>query len=299
MTKTFSYCIITPAYNEALFIEQTIKSVLCQTILPCKWIIVDDGSVDETEEIVRRYTDKYDWISYLYRAKPSGESYFSSNVNAIMEGWNSLAGELFKYLAILDADITLPKNYYEKILKSFDFDTRLGVASGIYENLIGGKLCKVLNDRRSTPKAIQVFRREVFESIGGFIPLKHGGEDTIACVMARMSGWKTWSFPDIKVVHHRPTGTGKSSSILRVRFNQGMCEYSLATHPVFFVIKCIRRSFLEKPFMVGGILRVCGYFFAYIRKEEILIPDDVVRYTRSEQLRRIIQLNKIGLSCLI
>jgi len=288
--------LITPAFNEAALIEKTIESVLCQTILPRKWIIVDDGSTDRTSEIVRKYAERHEFINYLHRKKPEEQAYYASNVHAIMAGWQALQAETFDYLAILDADITLPDNYYEKILQCFDSDTGLGVASGIYENLIDGKLYKVLSDRRSTPKAIQVFRREVFESIGGFLPLKYGGEDTIACVMARMAGWKAWSFPDIKVVHHRPTGTGKSSSILRVRFNQGICEYNLTTHPLFLIIKSIRRALLEKPIFIGGLLRLCGYFWAFIRQDEILLPAKVVKHVRKEQFSRIVQFNKIETS---
>jgi poly-beta-1,6-N-acetyl-D-glucosamine synthase len=291
----FSYCIITPAHNEAAYIENTIKSVLRQTILPQIWIIVDDGSTDSTVEIVKKYAVEYKYIKCLHREKPEGQAYYASNVHAIMEGWHSLQEESFDYLAILDADITLQNDYYEQILQSFEADTKLGVASGIYENLIDGKLCKVLHDRRSTPKAIQVFRREVFKQIGGFLPLQYGGEDTIACVKARMAGWKAWSFPDIKVVHHRPTGTGKNSNIFRVRFNQGVCEYSLASHPLFFILKAVRRIFLEKPFFFGGMLRLCGYFWALLNQNEILIPADVARHIRQEQLGRLFKLNKINL----
>lgn len=292
MSASFSYCIITPAFNEAAFIEKTITSILCQTILPVKWIIVDDGSTDGTAEIVKGYANKYDFIKYLYREKPEGQAYYASNVYAIMKGWQALQGEEFAYLAILDADITLQDDYYEAIHHRFVSDKNLGVASGIYENLIDGKLCRVLTDRRSTPKAIQVFRREVFQQIGGFLPLKYGGEDTIACVMARMAGWKAWSFPRLKVVHHRPTGTGNNKRILWVRFNQGICEYSLAAHPVFFILKALRRTLLEKPLFLGGMLRLAGYFWAFIKREEILVPNDVARYIRQEQIGRIFGLNK-------
>ena len=288
-----SYCIITPAFNEADYIGKAIESVLSQTILPHRWVIIDDGSTDNTSEIIKSYSDKYKWVKYIYREKIKGQAYYASNVHAIMAGWRSLQAESFDYLAILDADITLPDTYYEQVFGHFLADSRLGVASGIYENLIDGKLHKVLNDRRSTPKAIQVFRREVFEQIGGFLPLKYGGEDTIACVMARMTGWKAWSFPDIKVVHHRPTGMGNKRNIFRIRFNQGVCEYSLGSHPVFFIIKSSRRALLEKPFILGGILRLCGYFWAFFSRKEMSVPPHVVRYIKEEHKGRLLKFNKI------
>ncbi len=287
------YIIITPAFNESKYIEQTIHSVLGQNVLPEKWIIVDDDSNDDSAQIIKDYAEKHDFIQYHYRKKPRRQEYFASNVYAIMAGYEKITSSSYKFLAILDADIILPTDYYQRILEKFVTDSHLGIASGIYENLIEGKLCKVLNDRRSTPKAIQVFRKEVFEQIGGYIPLKFGGEDTISCVMARMNGWKAWSFPDIKTVHLRPTGTGAAHNILYVRFRQGICEYNLASHPVFFLLKALRRSVLEKPYIAGGLARAAGYLWAAIRRDEIVLPAEVVKFVKQEQWARVLNRNKI------
>lgn len=287
------YVIITPAYNEATFIEQTIVSVLGQTTLPLLWIIVDDGSTDNTADIIQKYSSKYEFIQYHYREKPDGQAYFASNVFAIMEGYKKTKDIAYNFLAILDADIQLPPYYYEKILNKFELEKNLGIASGVYENLINGNLYKVLHDRRSTPKAIQVFRRNVFEKIGGFLPLESGGEDTIACVMARMEGWQVWSFPNIKVIHLRPTGTGATKNILSVRFKQGICEYDLATHPLFFLLKTIRRALLEKPFLLGGFMRLCGYIYGTIRGNQRVLPPEIINHIRKEQLNRLLTLNKV------
>ncbi len=264
MNNIVPYIILTPAFNEGRYIEQTIQSVLNQNVLPEQWIIVDDGSTDGSALIIKKYAEKHKFIEYHYRKKPEGQEYFASNVFAIMAGYEKIKSSAYNFLAILDADIRLPADYYQRVLAHFAADSQLGVASGIYENLVDGKLCSVLHDRRSTPKAIQVFRKEVFEQIGGFLPLKFGGEDTISCVMARMAGWKAWSFPDIKVVHLRPTGTGATKNILQVRFKQGICEYNLATHPVFFLLKVLRRTVLERPYIVGGLARLAGYIWAAI-----------------------------------
>ncbi|OHB67112.1 MAG: hypothetical protein A2Y76_15605 [Planctomycetes bacterium RBG_13_60_9] len=287
------YAIITPAHNEAGYVRLTIKSVIRQTILPRRWVIVDDGSTDDTPEIIKSYADRYGFVQCVRRARDEGRTYFASNVYAIMEGVRLLRDQLFEFLAILDADITLPVDYYEQILARFGADPRLGVASGIYENLVDGELEKVLNDRRSTPKAIQVFRRACFEQIGGYVPLKYGGEDTCACVMARMAGWKSWSFPELKVIHHRPTGMGSARDILHVRFRQGLCEYGLATHPLFMIVKSLRRCVLERPWVVGGILRLAGYSYGYLRRERRQLPSEVARYLRREQFGRIFSLNRM------
>jgi len=288
------YVIITPAYNESSYIEITIKSVLAQSILPVRWVIVDDGSTDDTANIVRHYAEEYEWIEYLYRSKDASQSYYSSNVYAIMAGYEQVKHLGFDFLAILDADISLPTDYYESIFNRFIRYDKLGVASGVYNNLIDGKLIKVLNDRRSTPKAIQVFRRECFNNIGGYLPLKYGGEDACTCIMARMKGWKSWSFPEIEVIHNRPTGTGNTKNLLHTKLVLGFYEYSIGSHPIFVFLKSLRRCIKEKPYILGGLARIIGYSWKLLKRETRQIPDEVIKYVQSEQLDRVFNFNKIA-----
>jgi GT2 family glycosyltransferase len=287
------YVIVTPAYNEAGYLARTIESVIRQTTLPLRWVIVDDGSTDETAATVESYARTHRFIRYVRRQRSQEAPYFASNVYAIRAGVRHLTNLSYQFLAVLDADIILPPDYYERILRHFRADPGLGVASGIYENLVNGHLQRVLNDRRSTPKAIQVFRRECFEQIGGYVPLVHGGEDTCACVMARMHGWTAWSFPELKAVHQRPTGIRHARGLLRTRFRQGLCEYGLSTHPLFMVAKSLRRCLLEPPLLVGGILRLGGYLYGYLKREPCQIPAEVAAYARHEQINRVLYLNHI------
>jgi len=291
--STVRFVIITPAFNEACRIEETARSVAAQTVRPLRWVIVDDGSTDQTVETVRCLQKEFPWIVCHQRRRDPTQAYFASNVYAIMAGRDFLQDLEYEFLAVLDADMTLPKDYYEQIFIRFSEDSRLGVASGVYEEMIGGRLQEYLLDRRSTPKAIQVFRRSCFEQIGGYVPLKHGGEDTCACAMARMHGWKSWSFPEVKALHRRPTGMGNARSTLRVRFNQGLCEYALATHPLFMVAKSLRRCILEQPVFLGGVFRLAGYMYGFLRREPRQVSPDVMRYTRQEQLQRVFHFNAI------
>lgn len=289
-----SYVLVTPAYNEADYLRATIESVIHQTVPPRHWIIVDDGSTDDTPAIICSYARQCSFIQYYRRSRTSEASYFASNVHAIMEGLQQVDLMGCEFVGVLDADITLPPDYYEAIFARFDADPLLGVASGVYENMVNGKLRKVINDRRSTPKAIQVFRTECFSQIGGYVPLRRGGEDTCACIMARMSGWKSWSFPELKVVHHRPTGMGNAGGILRVRFMQGLCEYGLATHPLFMLVKSLRRAVLEPPVLIGGLLRLAGYMCGYVTREPRDMPAQAARFIRRDQFHRVIGLNRMA-----
>ena len=287
------YIIITPAYNEVEYIERTFKGVLAQSVLPDKWVIVDDGSTDDTANVIQQYAAEHKWIQYVYRAKELGENYYASNVHAIMAGYEHVKTINYDFLAVLDADITLPKDYYEKIFDRFSRDKKLGVASGVYQDLVNGRLRKVLSDRRSTPKAIQVFRKECFEQIGGYLPLKYGGEDTCSCVMARMNGWKSWSFPELCVVHNKPVGMGHAGNMLKIRFRHGLNEYGMATHPLFLLVKSLRRCIKERPIISGGLARIAGFLYGYCLREKRQIPDEMVRFIRQEQMGRLFNLNRI------
>jgi glycosyltransferase involved in cell wall biosynthesis len=270
-----------------------MESVIAQSVRPQIWVIVDDGSTDETAEIIKLYSERHEWIRCVYREKTLGQTYFGSNVQAILKGLELLAGESYEYIAILDADISLPKDYYEKILDCFERDERLGIASGVYVDNIDGRFRKVLNDRRSTPKGLMVFRRRCYKDTGGFVPMKYGGEDTCACFMARMQGWKTWSFPDLTAIHNKPIGTGHSKKLLKIRFRQGVGEYFLATHPLFFLAKSMRRCIKEHPVFIGGLARITGFIYAHFMGKKRQIPKDLVKYIRREQLYRVIKGNKI------
>jgi glycosyltransferase involved in cell wall biosynthesis len=289
-----SYVIITPAYNEAAYIGKTIDSVLAQIIKPSLWVIVDDGSTDQTADIAKRYAAEHPWIQYAYRPKEAGQSYYGSNVYAIKAGYEQVKNINYDFLATLDADISLPNDYYKQILNRMQSDEKLGIASGVYIDRIGdNKFRKVLNDRRSTPKALMVFKKQCYEDIGGFVPMKYGGEDTCACFMARMYGWKTWSFPDIVAIHNKPVGMGHAKSLLKIRFRQGISEYFLATHPLFFLLKSLRRCVKETPVFIGGLVRIAGFIYAYFMGQKRQISDELTEYIRKEQFGRVFKLNSI------
>ena len=288
-----SFLVITPAYNEEKYLPKTIEGMLAQTTLPDRWIIVDDGSTDQTGTIIEQYARQYPWISYIRRNKDPSQTYYASNVYAIQEGLRGCKEIPYDYLAILDADISIPSDYYERIFRCMAADEKLGIASGIYVDNINGKLRKVMNDRRSTPKALMVFRRQCFEEVGGFLPMRYGGEDTCACFTARMKGWKTWSFLQLRAIHNKPVGTGNADSLLKIRFKQGVGEYHLAVHPLFFLLKSVRRCFTEPPFLLGGMARVAGYLRGYFMRQEKQMPDALVRYVRWEHLHRIFEGNQI------
>jgi len=283
------YVLITPVHNEEQFIGQAIESVIAQTVLPRKWLIVDDGSTDRSGEIIKEYAAHYDFILCHQLERSSVKTYYARRIEAILAGIEQIKHLAYDFLAILDADLTLEPTYYEDVLREFDSNPKLGIASGIYSNDINGRLERIIrdSDNISTPGGLQVFRRECYESIGGHVPLLYGGSDALVGILARMKGWQTRAFPQYQAIHHRPTGVWRGSSILKARFRQGMQEYDLGTHPVFMLAKVVRRAILEKPYLLGGAARLFGFLNLYFRRREKGIPDAAVGYVRKEQFGRM------------
>ena len=281
------YVLITPAHNEEKYIAKVIESVISQTIGPMRWLIVDDSSTDRTLEIIRRYEAQYDFITSLKLERKDIVSYYSQRTLGFLAGYEKIKNLEYDFIGSLDADISFEPTYYEEILEEFDKNPQLGVASGVYVDKIADRLQRILIDKMHCPGAIAVFRRQCYEMIGGYIPQKHGGDDTCAEIMARMNGWETRSFPQYQAIHFRPTGTGDGKSILQARFRQGLTEYGIATHPLFMAAKSFRRVFLEKPYFVGSIARFVGFLYAYCLRNERQLSHEVMRFVRKEQIRRL------------
>jgi len=279
-----NYVLVTAAKNEEDYIEKTIQSVISQTILPKKWIIVSDGSTDGTDEIVNHYMAKYNFMR-LIRLENSRERNFGSKVFALIRGIEQLKGIDYEYIGVLDADISFGKKYYEDVLSEFQEYSKLGIAGGILFDVFNGKYKKVMSSKWHVSGGIQLFRKHCYEDIGGLIPLEKGGEDSIAVIMARMKGWKIKKINNIRVIHHRPQGSAKGY-IVGARFRLGILDFSLGYHPIYSIVKFIYRI-KEKPFFLSSLSRLSGYFFAYIQGESRDLPEEVIKYLRKEQMHRV------------
>lgn len=280
------YIIITPAKNEEKNIELTIKSVISQTIQPIRWVIISQGSTDQTEEIVQKYDKKYEFIQ-LIRLPGKEHRDFESKVNAFDIGFKEIKDLDYEYLGNLDADVSFAPYYYEKIIYFLQRDSSLGIAGGLIYELYDNKFVAQDIQMDSVPGAIQFFRRKCYEDIGGYRPLKYGGIDAAAEIMARMHGWKVQPFREIEVYHHRRVGYGMGN-ILYTRFRQGRNHYLLGYHPLFQILKCAYRV-KDKPYILGGILTLIGYLWSLINGKSYAVSDEVVKYIRSEQMGKLKQ----------
>lgn len=278
------YVLITPAHNEEEYIERTIKSVISQTILPSRWVIVSDGSTDGTDDIVAKYAAKHDFIQ-LVRIDREPTRNFGSAISAINTGYERLKGIKYDFVGNLDADVVLQANYYEAILAKFQANPQLGLAGGIICERSWDNFHEEFAAADSVPGPVQMFRRTCYEQIGGHPRIGMGGYDTVAEIKARMYGWQVRTFPEIRLLHLRSCGTAKSN-ILWARYRQGKLEYRLRYHPLFEIAKCFSRI-RQKPYLFGSLFRLSGYCYSFLWREQPVVSEDVVRYLRCEQLGKL------------
>jgi glycosyltransferase involved in cell wall biosynthesis len=286
------YVLLTSAYNEEAYIGRTIESIAGQTLLPQRWVIVNDGSADRTDEIVQKYAAKYPFIR-LVRIHEKHARNFGAQVVAINRGSEQLRDVDYEFIANVDSDLSFEPTYYSNLLQKFDEDPNLGLAGGfIFEEAQDGVFrSRLLNSEHSVGHAVQMLRRECYESIGGWVAMPHGGQDWVALVTAQMRGWRIKAFRDLPVFHHRPTG----SADRRVRnlFREGRMDYSLGSYPPFEILKLVRR-FPFKPYVLGSLVRLCGFLWGYWLREERPVSQEFVRFLRSEQKNALRELFLLG-----
>lgn len=275
------YVLITPARNEEAFIEETIKSVVRQTCLPTKWVIVSDGSVDHTNEIVMRYAALHEWMEFVALPERT-ERHFAGKAHAFNIGYERVQALNYDIIGNLDADITFGNEHFDFLLKKFAADPKLGVAGTPF------KEGSVQYDYRFSRKehvsgACQLFRRECFQGIGGYVPLKGGGIDLVAVVTARMKGWKTETFTERSCLHHRPMGTAKHHMV-RATFKSGYGDFLLGVHPVWQLFRSIYQM-SRKPILAGGVILLAGYAWAMLRHPRKPVSSEFVDFRRREQMR--------------
>ncbi|HKW16969.1 MAG TPA: glycosyltransferase family 2 protein [Terriglobales bacterium] len=284
MSKRLKYVIITPARNEAEFIELTLKSVSNQTVLPSKWVIVSDGSTDGTDQIVKKYMVQHPWIE-LVRMPERSERHFAGKVHAFNAGYVKLRDTEYDVIVSLDGDISFDDDYFEFLLERLSADEDLGLAGTPFRELSGETYDYRFVNIEHVSGACQVFARECFEAIGGYMPVKGGSIDHIAVITARMKGWKTRTFTEKSCLHHRTMGTA-GRGLLKSRFKLGMKDYSIGNHPVWELFRTARQMILL-PKLAGGLALAAGYLWGVIRQVPRPVSPELMAFHRREQMQRL------------
>jgi glycosyltransferase involved in cell wall biosynthesis len=284
MTIPKDYVIITPARNEAQFIELTLKSVVAQTVLPLRWVIVSDGSTDETDAIVTKYASKHPWIELVAMPKRE-ERHFAGKVHAFNAGYARVKDLGYQVIASLDADISFDPDYFQFLLLKLAADPLLGLTGTPFQELSGRMYDYRFVSIEHVSGACQVFRRECFEAIGGYVPVKGGSIDHIAVISSRMKGWKTRTFSEKVCIHHRELGTAERKA-LSSKFKYGIKDYAIGNHPLWEVFRAVHQMAMP-PVCAGGIALGAGYFWAALRRNDRPVPPELIAFHRREQMQRL------------
>jgi poly-beta-1,6-N-acetyl-D-glucosamine synthase len=279
------YVVVTPAHNEETFIEKTIESIIHQTVLPAKWVIVNDGSTDATASRIEPYLPRYNWIE-LVNLPVRTERNFAAKVHAFNAGLERLKGIEYEILGCLDSDVSLDEDHFEFLLNKFRENPRLGVAGTVFKEASGyNSEIDSLEGQLHVSGQCQVFRRECFVQIGGYFANEAGGIDWIAVTTARMMGWKTRSFREKSFFHHRHLGTAERSAFAAA-FSYGEKDYYLGGHPVWELFRVGYRM-LKPPYIVEGLALGLGFGWATVRRMRRPISKELMAFHRHEQMRKL------------
>jgi glycosyltransferase involved in cell wall biosynthesis len=278
------YILITPARNEEKFITKTLDSIVAQTRLPERWVIVDDGSTDRTAEIVQSYARDHRWIELVRRPQRSHRN-FAGKAHAFNAGFERVRPLQFEVIGNLDADVSFECDYIEFLLSKFAENPRLGVAGTPMREAKYHALKDSFYHESDVFGACQLFRRQCFEEVGGYTPIKWGGIDWIAVRTARLKGWQTKSFFDKLFYHHRPMGATESNT-WKARFDYGRKDYFLGNHPMWQVFR-VTFQMTKKPYVVGGLMLLSGYFYSFASRMQRPVAPELLRFHRREQLERL------------
>jgi glycosyltransferase involved in cell wall biosynthesis len=279
------YVLVTPSRNEGAFIEKTLESVVRQTVPPAKWVIVNDGSTDETGTVAAKYAEKYAWIEVV-NLPVRRERNFAAKVNAFNAGQERVKSVDYELIGNLDSDVSLEEDHFEFLLLKFKDDARLGVAGTVFKEESGyNSETDSSEGQLHVAGQCQLFRRQCFEEIGGYFANKAGGIDWIAVTTARMRGWKTRSFREKSFFHHRHLGTAERS-VFAAAFSYGEKDYYLGGHPIWELFRVAFRM-LKPPYFIEGFALGLGYGWAAVHRLPRPISKELMAFHRREQMRKL------------
>jgi len=259
-----NYVIISPCRNEAKYVKNTLDSVVAQSVLPELWVIVDDGSTDETPKILADYAKRHDFIRIVTRENRGHRSVGPGVIEAFYSGLDTVELKQFSFLCKLDLDLIMPSRYFETLINRMQENPRLGNCSGkpyFIDKLTGSLVSEGCGDENAIG-ASKFYRRECFEEIGGFVrQVMWDGLDGHRC---RQLGWTamSWDEPNIRFTHLRPMGSSQQN-IITGRIRHGFGQYFMGTGFIYMLASAIFRM-SKKPYIVGGLAMAWGYFKSWV-----------------------------------
>jgi hypothetical protein len=281
-----AYVLVSPCKDEGRYIERTLRSVARQTVRPAQWIIVDDGSTDDSMAIVEGWREAMPFIKVIARG-PGDRQVGPGVIRAFYEGLRHVDVD-YDFICKFDVDLELPERYFEVLLERMAADPLLGTCSGksYYRHpRTGAPIDEIQGDEQSAGQ-IKFYRRSCFEAIGGFE--SDVGWDGYDCHRARWMGWRAQSRddPELRFEHLRPMGSSQKS-VYHGRVRHGRGVYRIGTHPLFFAASMLMRSVRQRPYVTGALYASYGYAQAALSGVKTFGDAEMTRFVRRYQMRAL------------
>jgi biofilm PGA synthesis N-glycosyltransferase PgaC len=277
------YVLISPCRDEAAYIRRTLDSVAAQTVPPALWVVVDDGSTDDTPSILADYQQRLPYLRVVRREDRGRRSVGPGVIDAFYAGLDIVSLDDFDYLCKLDMDLDLPRRYFELLMERMETQPGLGTCSGkpYFPHPRTGELVPEVCGDETSVGMTKFYRVACFRQIGGFV--RQVMWDGIDCHRCRMLGWiaASWDDPDLRFTHLRPMGSShKSLWAGRVRWGYG--QYFMGTTPAYLVASALFRM-TRPPILLGGLGMLWGYFRSMLRRAPRYDQPEFRRFLRRYQ----------------
>ena len=276
-----NYYIVIPSYNEEKFIGLTLQSLVEQTILPKKVVVVNDNSTDKTADIVTGFAAKYPFISLVHKTSETIHLPGSKVIQAFQKGLETL-DDHYDLIVKADADLIFPANYFETIMAHFQSDKRIGMVGGFaYIEKNGAWILENLTDKDHIRGAFKAYRKECFKEIGGLKPAM--GWDTVDELLCKFYDWKVVTDATLKVKHLKPTGANYNKT---ARYKQGEAFYSLGYGFIITAIASAKLAMLKrKPLLFIDYIK--GFWKAKSAKKPLLVTEEQAKFIRNYRLQKM------------
>lgn len=276
-----NYYIVIPAHNEAENINLTLESLVNQTVLPKKAVVVNDNSTDETETIVKSFIEKYNWISLVTNSSEASHLPGSKVIFAFNKGLKTL-DDNYDFIVKADADLIFPTNYFETISNHFKSDEKIGMAGGFcYINKNGNWVLENLTDKDHIRGALKAYRKECFEQIGGLKTAM--GWDTVDELLCQFFKWKIKTDETLHVKHLKPTGANYNKAS---RYKQGEAFYTLGYGFLITAIASLKLALRKgKLFLFFDYLN--GFWKAKSTQKPLLVTPEQAKFIRNYRWKKM------------
>jgi glycosyltransferase involved in cell wall biosynthesis len=276
-----SYLLISPCRDEAQYMRQTLDSVIAQSVRPARWVIVDDGSTDDTPRILAEYAGRHDWIRVITRSDRGRRAVGPGVIEAFYAGYRAVDPHDYEFLCKLDLDLRLPPRYFEILMQRMSADRRIATCSGKAYVERRGRLVAEGHGDETSLGMTKFYRTSCFEAIGGFV--REVMWDGIDCHRCRMLGWVacSWDEPQLRFVHLRPMGSSQQS-IYVGRMRHGYGQYFMGTGFLFIAASALKRL-PERPWVLGSLAMLWGWLKSALQRQRRYEDPEFRRFLRRYQ----------------